>query len=154
MGWFDEQIRQRAEQDDERFAQAFADMAGAVLGRPPFPQSDSRQARGAMMQIISYYKLPIPEGNEPAQELPDQLARLTAPLGLMHRRVRLDGAWYKEAIGPMLGTTRDGKAIALLPGAYSGYRYRDPDTGNRIRVNARTAGGILQDALCFYWPFR
>ena len=153
MGWFDEQIRQRAEQDDERFAQAFADMAGAVLGRPPFPQSDSRQARGAMMQIISYYKLPIPEGNEPAQELPDQLARLTAPLGLMHRRVRLDGAWYKEAIGPMLGTTRDGKAIALLPGAYSGYRYRDPDTGNRIRVNARTAGGILQDALCFYRPF-
>lgn len=153
MGWFDEQIRQRAEQDDERFAQAFADMAGAVLGRPPFPQSDSRKARGAMMQIISYYKLPIPEGNEPAQELPDQLARLTAPLGLMHRRVRLDGAWYKEAIGPMLGTTRDGKAIALLPGAYSGYRYRDPDTGNRIRVNARTAGGILQDALCFYRPF-
>lgn len=58
MGWFDEQIRQRAQQDDERFARAFADMAGAVLGRPPFPQTDSRQARGAIMQIIHYYRLP------------------------------------------------------------------------------------------------
>ena len=153
MGWFDEQIRQRAQQDDERFARAFADMAGAVLGRPPFPQTDSRQARGAIMQIIHYYRLPPPEDTQTAEEIPEQLARLTAPLGLMHRRVRLAGAWYKNAIGPMLGATREGKAIALLPGAFSGYSYLHPDTGKRIRLNARTAAAVLEDAICFYRPF-
>jgi len=153
MGWFDEQIRKRAQQDDELFAQAFADMASAVLGRPPFPQVDSRQAHSAVKQILSYYRLPLPEDTETVEEIPRQLARLIAPLGLMHRRVRLAGSWHKEAIGPMLGTTQAGKPIALLPGAFGGYTYVDPDTGKRIRLSARTLTTVSQDALCFYRSF-
>ena len=32
MGWFDEQIKQRKQNDDELFAEAFAGIAGAVTG--------------------------------------------------------------------------------------------------------------------------
>ena len=32
MGWFDEQIRDRKHNDDEAFAEAFANMASAVTG--------------------------------------------------------------------------------------------------------------------------
>ena len=33
MGWFDEQIRERKQNDDEAFAEAFANMAYAITGR-------------------------------------------------------------------------------------------------------------------------
>ena len=32
MGWFDEQIRQRKQNDDDVFADSFVNMAAAVLG--------------------------------------------------------------------------------------------------------------------------
>lgn len=32
MGWFDEQIRQRIQHDDDNFSDAFAAMAGVVMG--------------------------------------------------------------------------------------------------------------------------
>ena len=32
MGWFDEQIKQRKKNDEELFEEAFAGIAGAVLG--------------------------------------------------------------------------------------------------------------------------
>lgn len=33
MGWFDEQIRERKQYDDDAFSEAFANMASAVMGR-------------------------------------------------------------------------------------------------------------------------
>ena len=33
MGWFDEQIRERKQYDDEAFSEAFANMASAVMGK-------------------------------------------------------------------------------------------------------------------------
>ena len=33
MGWFDEQIKERKQNDDDAFADAFANMASAVMGR-------------------------------------------------------------------------------------------------------------------------
>lgn len=153
MGWFDEQVRQRARHNDDCFAQAFDELAGAVLGRPPFPQDDRWRTQGAILQILSWYRLPRPELDEPAESLSEQLERLTAPLGLMHRRVRLQGSWYREAIGPMLGLTPEGKTVALLPCAWGGYSFIDPDTGNRVRLNARTARLLSEEALCFYRPF-
>ena len=33
MGWFDEQIKQRAKNDNNAFSSAFADMSGVVTGK-------------------------------------------------------------------------------------------------------------------------
>ena len=33
MGWFDEQIRQRKQNDDDVFADSFVNMASAVMGQ-------------------------------------------------------------------------------------------------------------------------
>ena len=33
MGWFDEQIRDRKKNDDDAFAEAFANMASAITGK-------------------------------------------------------------------------------------------------------------------------
>ncbi len=153
MGWFDEQIRDRARNDDASFAQAFADMAGAVLGRPPFPEDERQRAHGAIRQVLAWYRLPCRDEVDAEGGIEPQLEQLTAPHGLMHRRVSLHGAWYREAIGPLLGTTTGGQVVALLPGRLAGYSYTHPDSGRTIRLNARTAAGIAEDALCFYLLF-
>ena len=152
MGWFDEQIRERAQRDDERFAQAFADMAGAVTGRLPFPSGDDQQVRGALQQIAKWFGLKYPGDTAQTPELETQLKQMSAALGLMRRRVMLSGQWYKEAIGPMLGATREGKAVALLPGKLGGYSFLDPESGRRIKLNRETQHMLSEEGFCFYKP--
>lgn len=54
MGWFDEQIRQRKEHDDEVFSDCFASIAGAVLGRKMSAalQNDRIKAQNAFEEIL------------------------------------------------------------------------------------------------------
>lgn len=72
--------------------------------------------------------------------------------GIMRRKVRLEGEWYKDAIGAMLGALQDGTPVALLPRGAAGYCYVDPTTGRRVRVTGANAGDIRSDALCLYKP--
>ena len=89
---------------------------------------------------------------EPGMELAD-IQRLS---GVRSRRVKLalDERWWRGKSGALLGWRRDGGGpVALLPGALSGYRAIDPDTGRAIRVDAEFAAGLEAEAECFYTPF-
>lgn len=59
MGWFDEQIRQRIENDDEMFADAFAQMANLVSSEKIISSfTDNRQiAEEAIGDILKYYHI-------------------------------------------------------------------------------------------------
>jgi len=152
MGWFEEQIRQRLASDEARFSDSFARIAQAVRGGSA-GSGAGMDAGDAVRQILGYYgvaSLDFPEHLKSAPEKLDYAARLS---GLMRRAVTLEGAWYRDAIGAMLGQTREGKIVALLPRRTAGYAYRDPDSGKTVRVNAKTAAGLSRDALCFYRPF-
>ena len=71
----------------------------------------------------------------------------------MRRNVSLTEGWYKDAYGPMLAFTREeGLPVALLPGTIAGYFYTDPKTGNREKINAKTAALFDLEAICFYRP--
>ena len=95
---------------------------------------------------------------KPSKTLPigdtieQRLDSMLHPHGIMRRKVRLEGQWYKDAIGAMLGALQDGSPIALLPHGAAGYSYVDPTTGKRVRVTGANAGTIQQDALCLYQP--
>ena len=123
MGWFDEQIRQRMARDDAAFADAFDSLAGVVMGdRLADALNDQRVlARNAMEEILKYYRLPIEEPPQGMADINDQLDYLLRPWGVMRRVVKLEGAWYKDAVGPMQGTLREGGLpVALLPGRKGG----------------------------------
>ena len=67
MGWFDEQIRERKKIDDEVFADAFSNMAGAVLGRKMAQALHDKEqiARDAIDEILKFYHVKsreIPSG--------------------------------------------------------------------------------------------
>ena len=154
MGWFDEQIRERIQSDQEILEDSFLQIAGAVLGgRAMALLEDERlAAKEALDDILKYYHYKPVEVPENIRDFDEQMDYVLRPLGLMTREVLLEEGWYKDAYGPMLGLFKDGGAVALLPGPVSGYRFRDPSTGNMRRIDRNTAKLLKPEALCFYRP--
>jgi len=155
MGWFDEQIRQRKQSDDEAFAEAFAQMADVVMGEAlsRMLRDDRFKTKNAIDEILKYYYVKPKELPDNITETMDQLEHLMRPSGIMWRTVNLTEDWYKNAVGAMLGTRKDdGSAVALIPRGISGYDFLDTKTGKRVKLNKKTAEMIDEQALCFYKP--
>ena len=155
MGWFDEQIRQRMEHDEDTFEDAFEQVAGSVLGsRIATRLRDERLvAHEALDEILKYYHQKPASIPEDVRDVNEQLEYALRPLGMMMRDVALEDNWYRNAYGPMLGFLKEsGAAVALLPGTLHGYSFRDPETGARVRVNRKTAQRLDREAICFYLP--
>ena len=118
MGWFDEQIRQRKNNDNEVFSEALFDIAGAVSGKKFFINiNDNRKViKNEIEEILKFYHLKSRELPASIKETDEQLEYLLRPYGIMRRKVELKEGWYKKAIGPMLAVRKDdGNAVALIP---------------------------------------
>ena len=156
MGWFDEQIRERKQQDDEAFAEAFANMASAVMGkRVAAALNDDRTVtKNAIDEILKYYHVKSREVPENITDMSEQLEYLMRPYGIMRRTVKLEDGWYRDAVGAMLGVLREnGKVVALLPSGLSGYSYYDYETGKRRKLNRKNSSLFETEAIAFYKPF-
>ena len=71
----------------------------------------------------------------------------------MRRNVKLEEGWYKDAYGPVLAFRKtDGIPVALLPKPFTGYWYKDPDSGEKKNLNKENAANFDADAICFYRP--
>ena len=106
----------------------------------------------AMNVLLAYFNIK-PAGSPPLGDTVEQrLDSMLHPHGIMRRKVHLEGKWYKDAIGAMLGALQDGTPVALLPRGTAGYCYVDSATGKRVRVTDGNAGDIQPDALCLYQP--
>ena len=155
MGWFDEQIRQRINEDEENFSASFDTMAGIVMGQKHMAsvsRSREKQTQDAIDEILRYYHVKRTELPNTVTELDDQLEYLLRPSGIMRRRVRLTDGWYQDSIGALLCETADGGVVAALPKGLSGYTYFDYATGETVRLNRKTQGNLTGDAVCFYKP--
>jgi len=155
MGWFDEQIRDRKKNDDDAFAEAFANMASAITGKKgEIFNNDRTITKDAIDEILKYYHIKSREVPESISDTNEQLEYLMRPYGIMRRTVKLDGKWYKNAAGAMLGTLKEsGRVVALLPSGMYGYSYYDYESGKRRKITRRNAHLFEQDAIVFYKPF-
>lgn len=156
MGWFDEQIRQRKQNDDDVFADSFVNMAAAVLGsKVTGSLSDgSAAAKSAIDEILKYYHVKSREVPDNIKDTNEQLEYLMRPYGIMRRTVRLEKDWYRDAVGAMLGVMKEsGRVVALIPAGFSGYCYIDPDSGKKIKINRRNQRLFDSEAIAFYKPF-
>ena len=155
MGWFDEQIRQREQSDQEILEDSFFRIAGAIMDKwsADRPENDRPVVGEALNEILRYYRckpVAIPESVTDAGE---QMEYALRPAGLMIREVELEDNWQNDAYGPMLGYMKEsGTAVALMPGNVFGYSYTDPATGRKVRVTRKTARLFSRDAICFYQP--
>lgn len=155
-GWFDEQIKNRLRYDEESFRGAFDRLSSVVLGQPgpgSALDSDRRRTRNAIEEILGFYNVKGGELPDSIEDINDQLEYLLRPAGIMRRVVSLQGEWWKDASGPMLGQTAAGGTVALLPSGFSGYSFFDYARGQRLRLSRQTAPMIQEQAFCFYRPF-
>lgn len=156
MGWFDEQIRDRKHNDDEAFAEAFANMASAVTGRKieASLNNDRAVTKDAIDEILRYYHVKSREVPDEIGDVNEQLEYLMRPFGIMRRTVTLEKGWYRDAVGAMLGVLREsGRVVALIPTGISGYSYFDYDTGKRKKINHKNQQLFEAEAIAFYKPF-
>jgi len=156
MGWFDEQIRQRIQGDQDSFADAFADMSSVIMGKSALLAAlndDRKKTKEAIDEILKYYHIKPAEAPDTIKDMNEQIEYVLRPWGIMRRIVKLEGEWYKDGIGPLLAQTKSGDTVALIPSGLSGYDYFDYQTGQRIRITKKNANQIEEEALCFYKPF-
>ncbi|MEF9939023.1 MAG: NHLP bacteriocin export ABC transporter permease/ATPase subunit [Clostridium sp.] len=154
MGWFDEQIKQRIQADNDAFSDAFSTMAEVVAGHmaqsPPL--NERQKTKSAVDEILHFYHVKSTELPDELIDLDEQLEYLLRPSGVMRRRVTLDGNWYQDAVGAFLGTLKTGSIVALLPHKLSGYTFFDYETGQTVKLDRKTAGLLEVNARCFYKP--
>ena len=109
MGWFDEQIRLRKQNDQDVFEDAMFRMASVVLGRQGAGMLDDKRivTKAAIDDILKYYHYKSPEIPDSIRDADEQLEYCLRPRGLMRRNVELEGDWYKDAYGPMLAFRKE-----------------------------------------------
>lgn len=156
MGWFDEQIKQRKQNDDDMFAEAFSGIAHAVTGtKIAGINNEAQRTKNAVDEILHYYHVKSIEVPDSVREINERLEYLLRPYGIMRRTVKLEKGWYKEAVGAMLAVKKkDGSAVALIPSGFSGYSYFDEETGKRVRVGRKTQLLFEDEAIAFYASFQ
>lgn len=155
MGWFDEQIKQRKQNDNDVFADSFVTIAGAVMGsRASAALNDERQlAKNAFDEILKFYHIKTREIPDNIKDTNEQLEYLLRPHGIMRRTVTLSKGWYKDAAGAMLGVRKsNGGVVALIPTGLSGYSYTDTETGKRVKINRKNQELFEEETIAFYKP--
>ena len=155
MGLYDEQIKQRIKSDEDSFAYSFANMSSVIMGRSVLSDLDFDVrvlAKDAIDEILRYYRVKLQELPGGLNDMNDQLEYLLRPSGIMRRTVKLEGTWYKDGIGALLGKTKEGEIIAIIPSGLSGYAYYDRKSGKRIKITSEVSKNIASEAICFYKP--
>ena len=155
MGWFEKQIKQREDLDQQLFEDSFFKAAEVVLGkRAASEMSDERIITSqAIEDILKYYHFKPVEIPKSVKEHEEQLDYSLRPHGIMRRNIELDEGWYKDSYGPVLAYFKEDETpVALLPKKIVGYYYIDRSTGKKITVNAKNAALFAREAYCFYKP--
>lgn len=155
MGWFENQLEERREADQQLLEDSFVKIAGVVMGKRSAERiSDNRIiTKNALDEVLKYYHYKPSDMPDNLSSTEDPLDFCLRPYGLMYRSVQLTEGWYRDAYGPMLGyRKKDGIPVALLPGRIHGYVFTDPQTGRQVRLTKTNAGIFDTNALCFYCP--
>ena len=159
MSWFEEQIRERKESDQDSFEDSVQEMTKAVMGRRAArsPEKNRNSAGDAMEEILRYYRIKakeIPDSVRKMNDIQETLEYMMRPYGIMRRNVKLPKGWYHDAAGAMIGVRKDdGSSVALIPNGWGRYCYLDRNTGRRVLLTRKTEANIEPEAIAFYRPF-
>ena len=101
MGWFNEQIKQRMESDQNILEESFFRMAGAIMDKWNADRLEDEQliTREALDEVLKFYHCKPVEIPESIQDADEQLEYVLRPAGLMVREVELEENWQNDAFG-------------------------------------------------------
>ena len=155
MGWFEKQIQQRSDLDQQLFEDSFFNVASIVTGdRTASRFSDERIITGkAIDEILKYYHYKPTEVPKTVKDPEEYIDYCLRPHGLMRRDINLDEGWYRDSFGPVLAFMKDsGDPVTLLPKTLYGYYFIDKNTGKKVSLNPKTDALFERVGYCFYKP--
>lgn len=155
MGWFNDQIRERIENDNQELNNACLDLT-AVVGNqktaPKYKVADKNIRQMAYEELCRYFRIQMPKLGNLSDDINKDISLVFGPSGVMHRRVKLDKDWWKRGIGALLCETKDDKVIAVLPSNFGGYYFINPETAAKEKITSKNADKFTFNAMCFYKP--
>jgi len=149
---FNEQLQKRLKNDDRAMDNAFTDLF-SILGDDRGKALDEGKelaVENAINEVLSALGVKVTRVPDEIDDINARLEYMLRPSGVMRRRVELTGKWWQDTTGVLLGSTKEGDAVAILPAFPSGYMFYDGDSGKRVKVNQKTASKLDTDAFCFY----
>ncbi len=155
MSWFENQVAYSRIKDEELLSEAYMNIAGAIVGHKIQQawQDESFAAKTALEDICKYYRIKPRDIPDSIKDLNDRLDYVFQSIGFARRTVSLKDKWYKNAVGAMLGIFKDSsKPVALIPSKMGGYHFRDPETGEFVKVSEKNAYLFDSEAIVFYRP--
>ena len=153
MEQFESQFQTRARLDRENTENAYETLARSLTGnRLSFEKNERERINGAIQSVLKYNGAKPGEVPEDVEDFRERLSYMCRPSGTMVRDIRLEGKWYKQNFGPMLGKLKNGEIVAILPYGMTGYAYFDYNAGSRVRINKKVAEEFSDTAILCYRP--
>lgn len=154
MGWFDEQIEYRKQQERRMLSDSFEKLHLTVTGRKSGDTfAEGADVNDALETLLKHFGIrdrKIPASLKGFEEKLDYL--LTAS-DIMFRKVTLEQGWSRDAMGVMVTSLKDsGAVITVVRNGAGVYVYKDPKTGKNVTVHKAEEQKIGNEAYCFYRP--
>ena len=154
MGWFDEQIEYRKQQERRMLSDSFEKLHLTVTGRKSGDTfAEGADVNDALETLLKHFGIrdrKIPASLKGFEEKLDYL--LTAS-DIMFRKVTLEPGWSRDAMGVMVTSLADsGAVITVVRNGAGVYVYKDPKTGKNVTVHKPEEQKIGNEAYCFYRP--
>lgn len=156
MEKFNNKLKKRIELDRENFKQSFSDIASVVSdlkNRNNLTNSHKNDLSGAISKIFSHYKIKFCPNNKSFESINEELEYYLTNSGVMKRSIILKNKWWKDATGAILGKTKNGQFVALIPNKFSGYSFFDYEKHRKVKINSKNSQNLETNAVCFYKPF-
>ncbi len=155
MNWFEKQIKERKESDQQLLENTFLRAAGIVYGQQTADEllDESIITESAIDEILKYFHLKPVKIPENITDSKEQLNYCLHCCGIMKRKVILDGNWYKDGHSVLLTHIKEnGMPVVLLPDKFGMHYSFRSHSGKLISVNRQTADLFENEAYCFYMP--
>lgn len=131
-------------------AEVLVKRVGAIVEEPGEPLMAACRMVGKQLGVVIR---PQPPGQaELTKE--DPLRAIAKASRIRTREILLEGKWWTEDHGPLLGfMADDGRPVALLSPKPGKYHLHDPTKLTRVEVDNKVAAQVKPQAQTFYRPF-
>jgi NHLM bacteriocin system ABC transporter ATP-binding protein len=153
MAVYINQIKKRRQLEKARLTEIMelgAKRLGFIRKKRVMPQNDE----SALKRILDALNVKDYEIDEDDMDSPEEvLTGILRPRGIMMRRIQITGEWWRECVDPLLGYSKDGHLVALIPTSTRlGYQFRD-HTGALRHVDQQVMRDYLKPtAITFTKP--
>ena len=154
MSIFGKQLLERSRNEEEAISRSLQGVFESAQGKyKDIPFSNSKGwGHKELARICRYYDLSLPRSLPDHKDLHALIDFVSQATGMMHRRIRLEGNWWKDDAIPILAFAKEtGDLYVLLPGRLSGCYY-EKRNGEKVRITAENKDQFEPEAICFYKP--